>query len=243
MSWQASASIHSFRSCIRTIRHASGSRSTAPFTAPISFRRSSAFSSRTARPDGCTAEVTAAWTRTVAPSIFAGVLLDITDQKRVEEQLRIAQSAGEIGTFEHIDGFATASVSPQFCRLLGLQPANNLPVRTINGVVHRADPPLIDATTTVANGRSGVEFRIVRPDTREERWLMRRGEYISDATMGGTRFSGVIYDITTSKRTEERLRELNDTLELRVREQVLEREGIGGCHRIFSASPTDRAGG
>ena len=70
------------------------------------------------------------------PTIFAGALVDITDQKRVEEQLRIAQMAGGIGTFEYVDGYGTASVSPQFCALLGLHPARDLPVRTINGLVH-----------------------------------------------------------------------------------------------------------
>jgi PAS domain-containing protein len=45
------------------------------------------------------------------PGRFSGVLLDITEQKRLEEQLRIAQTAGGVGTFEHLDGFGTAAVS------------------------------------------------------------------------------------------------------------------------------------
>ncbi|HEY1396126.1 PAS domain-containing protein, partial [Roseateles sp.] len=64
------------------------------------------------------------------PSEFTGLLVDITDQKRVEEQLRIAQTAGGIGSFEHTDGYGTAEVSEQFCRLLGLQATDALPVRT-----------------------------------------------------------------------------------------------------------------
>ena len=68
------------------------------------------------------------------PERFSGVMLDVTEQKIVEEQLRIAQSAGGIGTFSYLEGFATASVSAQFCRLLGLQPAHELPVATINRV-------------------------------------------------------------------------------------------------------------
>ena len=34
------------------------------------------------------------------PTRFSGVLVDITEQKRVEEHLRIAETAGGIGTFE-----------------------------------------------------------------------------------------------------------------------------------------------
>jgi PAS domain S-box-containing protein len=158
------------------------------------------------------------------PAIFTGVLVDITDQKRVEEQLRIAQSAGGIGTFEHIDGFATATVSTQFCRLLGLQPAASLPLRTINSVVYPEDRPFIGAKG--ASQAEHMEFRITRPDNGEVRWLARRGEYLHDAEIAGSRFSGVIYDITHSKRTEQQLRDLNETLETRVREQTQERDGI-----------------
>ena len=77
------------------------------------------------------------------PTRFNGVLIDITEQKLAAERLRIAQSAGGIGTFEHIEGFGTATVSKQFCHLLGLQSATDLPVHTINSVVHPDDRELI----------------------------------------------------------------------------------------------------
>ena len=157
------------------------------------------------------------------PIRFTGVLIDTTEQKRIEEQLRIAQTAGGIGTFEHIDGFATAKVSTQFCNLLGLYPAQDLPVRTINALVSPGDPPLINVQhgPTVGAARQ-VEFRITRPDNGMMRWLTRRGEYLHDAEAAGLRFSGVIYDITDSKRTEEQLRVLNENLEGMVRERTQE---------------------
>ena len=74
------------------------------------------------------------------PVRFTGVLTDITEQKRVEEQLRVAQNAGGVGTFEFISGFGTAEVSAEFCKLLGLYPADALPVQTVNGVVHPGRP-------------------------------------------------------------------------------------------------------
>ena len=158
---------------------------------------------------------------------FSGVLLDITEQKRLEEQLRIAQTAGGVGTFEHIDGFGTASVSAQFCALLGLHVATDLPLRTINGVVHAGDPPLIDtAVRGEPGGVSRTDFRILRPDTHELRWLTRRGEYLRDAETSGVRFSGVIYDITEAKRVEAQLRVLNDTLESQVADRTRERDRI-----------------
>lgn len=161
------------------------------------------------------------------PSRFNGVLVDITERKIAEERLRIAQSAGGIGTYEHIEGFATASVSDQFCNLLGLQPAQDLPVRTINGVVHPEDPPLIDESEgPKAAGLANCELRVIRADTGETRWLAKRGEYVRDAETAGPRFSGVIYDITQSKLAEQQLLTLNETLETRVQERTRERDGI-----------------
>jgi PAS domain S-box-containing protein len=164
---------------------------------------------------------------TERPVSFLGALVDITEQKRVEEQLRIAQIAGGVGTFQYIDGFGTVSVSTQFCQLLGLHAAHDLPVRTVNAVVDPQDPPIIDRTMQPIVGTvRHVEFRITRPDNGEVRWLMRRGEHLRDAETAGLRFVGVIYDITDAKRTEEQLRTLNDTLESRVEERTRERDRL-----------------
>ena len=85
---------------------------------------------------------------------FSGVLTDTTEQKRVEERLRIAQKAGGIGTFEYVNGFGTLTVSDQFCRLLGLHPTDTLPVRTVNALVYPGDPPLIGAGATPRRANS-----------------------------------------------------------------------------------------
>lgn len=158
---------------------------------------------------------------------FTGVLLDVTEQKRIEEQLRVAQTAGGVGTFEHVDGFGTVSVSDQFCRLLGLHPSDALPVRTVNAVVHPADPPIIRAPDAQQDQLSAYcELRIRRADSGEERWLARRGEYRTDGGGRGGRFIGVIYDITAAKTAEAQLRELARTLESRVEERTQERDRI-----------------
>ncbi len=165
------------------------------------------------------------------PVRFSGVLADITDQKRIEEQLRVAQTAGGVGSFEYLSGYGTASVSEQFCRLLGLQPAASLPVRTINSVVHSDDPPIIQ-------GRDGQhplgpafhEFRILRADDGEERWLASRGEH-RPGPAGGVSFIGVIYDITATKRSESQLRLLTETLEVRVAARTQERDRVWNLSR------------
>ncbi|EUB98309.1 PAS/PAC sensor hybrid histidine kinase [Rhizobium sp. CF080] len=161
------------------------------------------------------------------PVKFVGMLVDITEQKRANEQLRIAQLAGGIGTFEHIVGYGTINVSEQFCRLFGLHPTRILPVRTLNDLIHPDDDRVIDLSDPdgIQNERS-TEFRVRRPDDGQERWLARRGEYVDDTESSGRRFMGVIFDITEAKQTHESLREANQALSEIARESMRERNRV-----------------
>ncbi|MGV8928381.1 MAG: PAS domain-containing protein [Brevundimonas sp.] len=176
------------------------------------------------------------------PAIFAGVLSDITEQKDLQDQLRIAQTAGGVGSFEYVSGFGTAAVSHQFCKLLGLHVAESLPVRTINAVVAPGEPPIILAAGMAPEDQSAYsEFRIHRADTREERWLARRGELVRDRGAQGSRFVGVVYDVTNAKRAEAQLRELAQTLEERVQARTQERDRVWNLTRDLFAV-TDGSG-
>ncbi len=160
------------------------------------------------------------------PVRFTGLLIDVSERKRTEERLRVAQSAGGVGTFEYIEGFATATVSAQFCRLLGLHPASVLPVPTINRVVAPGEPAIVPVLDARGGGIEPVdrEIRIVRADDGEVRWIARRGEIVRDPEGSGVHFIGVVYDVTAAHAAQEALRELNDTLEARVRQEIAERE-------------------
>jgi PAS domain S-box-containing protein len=174
------------------------------------------------------------------PIRIVGVLSDVTDQKRLQEQLRIAQTAGGVGTFEYLTGFGTVDVSEQFCRLLGLQPAHALPVRTINSVVHPESPPLLGHPDDQIPGPTVREFRIRRADTGEERWLARRGENRQEGTGTGVRFIGVIYDITPAKEAEQRLLELSRALAERVEVSTQERDRVWTLtHDLFAVFAPD----
>ncbi|MDB5651834.1 MAG: sensor hybrid histidine kinase [Hyphomicrobiales bacterium] len=164
------------------------------------------------------------------PVRFSGVQTDITDQKRVEEQLQLAQTAGGVGTFLYESGFGTAEVSEEFCRLLGFHPAKVLPVRTINSVVHPDDAPLIGGVASALSGELPYsEIRIRRADDGSERWLALRGQVREEG--GGLCFMGAIYDVTGSKQVQDRLRELNLTLEDRVRARTRERDRVWNLSR------------
>ena len=167
---------------------------------------------------------------------FSGILADVTEQKRAEEKLRIAQKAGGIGTFEFQSGFGTVSVSEQFCQLLGLHPTDALPVRTINAVVHPGDPPLIGNQGDQREGElAHREFRIIRPDNGETRYIAQRGERQRDGNTSGHRFIGAIYDITTFKDVEDKLRVLSETLEAQVQERTKERDRVWNNSRDLLA--------
>ncbi|MGO4527069.1 PAS domain S-box protein [Microvirga sp. 2MCAF35] len=84
-----------------------------------------------------------------------------------------------------------------------------------------------------------MEFRIRRADDGQLRWLARRGEYVRDAETAGLRFIGVIYDITAAKKSEARLRELNEKLESRVEERTRERDRLWSLSSdLFSVCDT-----
>lgn len=161
------------------------------------------------------------------PVRFTGMLIDITEQKKTQEQLRIAQTAGGIGTFEHISGYSTITVSDEFCRLFGLHPTRILPIQTLNALINPEDGPIIDVGAADAfQDKANFEFRITRANDGTERWLARRGEYVEDIEARGRRYLGVIYDVTDAKRTQQNLRIANDTLAARARESLQERDRI-----------------
>ncbi|MBZ5763078.1 PAS domain-containing protein [Rhizobium sp. VS19-DR104.2] len=158
------------------------------------------------------------------PASFVGILIDITDQKRITEELRVAQSAGGIGTFEHKIGWATVNVSEQFCRLFGLHPSRVIPVIILNDLIHPDDERIIDLRDP--DGRQeerSIEFRIRRADDGQERWLARRGEYVVDSESSGHRYVGVIFDVTEARQAQDNLKKANEELAgiAREREQFI----------------------
>ncbi len=165
------------------------------------------------------------------PQRFTGVLTDISEQRKVEERLYVAQTAGGVGSFEYLCGYGTADVSGEFCRLLGLRAAQTLPVRTINSVVHPDDPAIIRNRDGQAEaGPAFHECRIKRADDGEERWLACRGEYRRGVN-GAVIFVGVIYDITTIKQSEAQLRLLTEKLEEHVERRTQERDRVWNLSR------------
>ncbi len=174
-----------------------------------------------------------------APAGSLGVALDITDRKRDEEarermqteledtvsRLRIAQRAGRIGTFELFPNEGRILVSPEFCRLWGVEDKREYRTRELLDLILPEDLKAIATGGREIDNETlrYIEYRIRKADTGEMRWMARRGEVVEDEK-GRKRYLGVSYDITDRKRAELKLQALNETLEAQVAERTAERD-------------------
>lgn len=130
----------------------------------------------------------------------------IRDLRESEETLRLAQEAGQVGTFETDVETSITKGSDQFWRLFGLQPRINAPTALFEACVLVEDRV---RTTSEERRRAGldatsVEYRIRRADTGEVRWLTRRADYVTDR-LGRRRLIGTALDITGRKLAEHEL--------------------------------------
>ena len=140
---------------------------------------------------------------------------DVTELKRAEDRLRIAQEAGGIGSFELLPESRTIEVSQEFCRIWGMPYAEVLPLDETLKAIHPEDVgKVLTGSKEIGEESLGyVEYRIIRPDNGAVRWIARRGEGILDAQQDVVRLAGVIYDITDRKLAEEALASHAKTLE------------------------------
>ena len=171
--------------------------------------------------------------------------IDITEHALTEEWLRVAQEAGEIGTFEWYPATGQMKVSEAYRRLWGFDADTEITAELLVGRIEPSHRHLLGPSRlgNEDNPIAYAEYQIRRADTGEQRWLARRGQPVSGTLANQRRYLGVAYDITDRKRTEDNLRraeaalrELNQSLERKVvleeTERVKAEDALRQAHKM-----------
>jgi len=181
---------------------------------------------------------------------IVGISVEISDRVRTlralsssEERLRIAQHAGGIGTFEWNIRSGEVMVTEEFCRIWGIGQHTSIRVGAFTEFVHPDDRQLI--ATSMASSLEDLvgyaEYRIIRQDDRQVRWLARRAEMIRDEAGHPSRIVGAVYDITDRKLLEEQRQLLMQELAHRVKNTLAMVQAIS-AQTLRSAPSLEAAG-
>ena len=143
-----------------------------------------------------------------------------------ESMLRLSQEAGHIGSYDWAIGGSHNYWSDEHCRLFGIEPSGgkSIPIEQWRSIVHPDDLAVIEQKISeiIATGGSAeIEHRIQGPNG--VRWLYGRGQIVQEKGKP-TRLIGINMDITERRNLEDELRELTQTLEQRVKQEVAGRE-------------------
>ncbi len=161
---------------------------------------------------------------------WVGALTDVNDQFEAEQALRIneerlrqALRVSRAVAWEIDLDHNCAYRSPETVSILGLTPEEaNLHADEYYLRIHPEDQAFMSEQVerTIAElSDFNVEYRIVLP-TGEARWIQDQGQVIRDDGGRARRVVGMALDVTERKQTEQKIRELNETLERRVLERT-----------------------
>jgi PAS domain S-box-containing protein len=155
---------------------------------------------------------------------LVGVVMDVTERKKAEEEVRDARSrlestlvAGEIGTWEFdvVSNIVRADLN--LARMFELKPeqAMGAPLEIYTKSIHPDDRERVVQSIKQAVESGEVyqeEFRVVGAGA-PIRWVVARGRVEQDESGRGVRMPGVVVDITGRKLAEEEQRRLAESAE------------------------------
>jgi PAS domain S-box-containing protein len=166
------------------------------------------------------------------PASLRGVGLDITERKRVQEEIKAreiqladAQRVANFGSYEWLPGTNTCRWTDELFRIFGVEPATFRP--TFDGYLEHVHPEDRENTRKMIDQcvrdrtRFEMEERIVRPNG-EVRWLYSRGQWLFDENQQSEKLVGTCQDITARKEAERSRSHLEDQLR-----QMQKMESVG----------------
>jgi PAS domain S-box-containing protein len=162
------------------------------------------------------------WLETrIYPAPNGGIVIfraDITDRKEnearlheserklteMEERVRAAVEAADIGTFDFYPPTGELTWSPRCNEIFGLPPEAKADYASYVNGVHPEDRHVIHETVAgvlepTGNTRYDIEYRVIGAQDRQVRWVSEKGRAILDEKGHAVRFIGTILDITESK--------------------------------------------
>lgn len=141
-----------------------------------------------------------------------------------EARFQLAVKAAGFGVYSHDIRKNQSWWSPELYGLLGISPAAPATLALAQSITHPDDRQRLmrameAALDSAGAGELNEEFRIVRPDTGETRWVYTRAHTLFEGTGSeriAVRHTGVLLDVTERKLAEEALkradRQKNDFL-------------------------------
>jgi PAS domain S-box-containing protein len=166
---------------------------------------------------------------------FIGSCIDVTDQRAAtralsesEEQLRLATEAAEVGLWDLDVGSGTLYWPARVKAMFGISADVPVSIADYYGGLHPDDreatiSAYAAALDPVRRALYDVEYRTVGKEDNVIRWVAAKGRALFKGDRC-VRVIGTAIDITARKAAEEKLRELNESLEQRVAGALAERK-------------------
>jgi PAS domain S-box-containing protein len=173
--------------------------------------------------------------REVGPAGFlgyVGLATDITEQRAAEAKLResetryrIALSAGSLGAWSWDAATDVVTLSEEAAALFGVEPGplarwTDLATLIAGEDAGRTAETIADSIRTRSD--YSIAYRVRRPEGGSI-WVNTVARPICDAEGRVTGMIGAVGDVTARREAEAKLRELNETLEQRVAEEIARR--------------------
>jgi PAS domain S-box-containing protein len=163
---------------------------------------------------------------------YVGSVIDIDERReaeerlrRREEQLRLATDAADVGLWDVDLDKDVLFWPPRVKAMFGISP--NVPVTMADFYAGLHPDDLEHTTDAFASAADpqrravyDVEYRTIGKEDGVVRWIAAKGRGLFDENGHCARVLGTAIDVTERKTIEKRLRELNETLEQRVAEEV-----------------------